>query len=156
MERALRDSHAVDLEALCVIAGRKVAPLDQTEIRLALCCNSRSRRTLTRMLAVFCDTCRACEHSILCCSCLEMQRSCGPSRGCGRVIMQVWFVRVDIHVLDADGNLADAAVLSALAALLSFRRPDVTVGGADGWWVAQRAVLVRIPIACFGRAECKR
>lgn len=67
VERALRDSHAVDLEALCVIAGRKV-----------------------------------------------------------------WFMRVDIHVLDADGNLADAAVLSALAALLSFRRPDVSVGGADG------------------------
>lgn len=48
------------------------------------------------------------------------------------IAAQVWFLRVDIHVLDADGNLADAAVLSALAALLSFRRPDVTVGGADG------------------------
>lgn len=45
---------------------------------------------------------------------------------------QVWWLRVDIHVLDHDGNLADAAVLSALAALLSFRRPDVSVGGADG------------------------
>lgn len=67
VERALRDSHAVDLEALCVIAGRRV-----------------------------------------------------------------WYLRVDIHVLDADGNLTDAVVLSALAALLSFRRPDVSVGGADG------------------------
>ena len=47
---------------------------------------------------------------------------------------QVWYLRVDIHVLDADGNLADAVVLSALAALLSFRRPDVSVGGADGRW----------------------
>jgi exosome complex RNA-binding protein Rrp42 (RNase PH superfamily) len=28
VERALRDSHAVDLEALCVIAGRKVQTLD--------------------------------------------------------------------------------------------------------------------------------
>lgn len=27
VERALRDSHAVDLEALCVIAGRKVHDL---------------------------------------------------------------------------------------------------------------------------------
>jgi exosome complex RNA-binding protein Rrp42 (RNase PH superfamily) len=49
---------------------------------------------------------------------------------------QVWYLRVDIHVLDADGNLADAVVLSALAALLSFRRPDVSVGGADGRWGA--------------------
>ena len=48
--------------------------------------------------------------------------------------MQVWYLRVDIHVLDADGNVTDAVVLSALAALLSFRRPDVSVGGADGRW----------------------
>ena len=45
---------------------------------------------------------------------------------------QVWYLRVDIHVLDADGNLTDAVVLSALASLLSFRRPDVSAGGADG------------------------
>ena len=36
-------------------------------------------------------------------------------------------------MLDHCGNLADAASLSALAALLAFRRPDVTVDqGASG------------------------
>mmetsp|Transcript_673 Transcript_673/g.1956 ORF Transcript_673/g.1956 Transcript_673/m.1956 type:complete len:307 (-) Transcript_673:74-994(-) len=67
LERALRDSGAVDTEALCVVAGRKV-----------------------------------------------------------------WSVRVDVHVLSADGNIGDAVVLCALAALLAFRRPAVSLGGSDG------------------------
>ncbi len=42
-------------------------------------------------------------------------------------------MRADVHVLDHCGNVADACVLSALAGLLAFRRPDVTVGGGgDG------------------------
>lgn len=40
---------------------------------------------------------------------------------------QVWSVRVDIHVLDHDGNLVDAAAAAALASLLDYRRPDVTI-----------------------------
>ena len=48
-------------------------------------------------------------------------------------------MRVDVHVLDHCGNLADACVLSALAGLLAFRRPDVTVGGADGVQVTLRS-----------------
>lgn len=46
---------------------------------------------------------------------------------------QVWSLRVDVHILDNNGNLADAASLSALAALLAFRRPEVTLeAGAEG------------------------
>ena len=38
--------------------------------------------------------------------------------------------RVDVrHVLDHGGNLIDAAALASIAALLNYRRPDVTVGG---------------------------
>uniref|UniRef100_A0A7S0YRU4 Uncharacterized protein n=1 Tax=Polytomella parva TaxID=51329 RepID=A0A7S0YRU4_9CHLO len=47
----------------------------------------------------------------------------------------VWILRIDIHVLNHDGNLIDACVLSAVAALRSFRRPDVEIrpmGGGDG------------------------
>lgn len=40
---------------------------------------------------------------------------------------QVWSLRLDVHVLDACGNVTDAASLAALAALLDFRRPDSTV-----------------------------
>lgn len=45
---------------------------------------------------------------------------------------KVWSLRVDVQILQADGNVGDAAVLSTLAALLAFRRPAVTVGGNDG------------------------
>ncbi len=40
-------------------------------------------------------------------------------------------LRVDVHVLDHDGNLTDAAGLAALAALMAFRRPFVEVGGGS-------------------------
>ncbi|CAD5322890.1 unnamed protein product [Arabidopsis thaliana] len=41
----------------------------------------------------------------------------------------VWSVRIDLHILDNGGNLVDAANVAALAALMTFRRPDCTVGG---------------------------
>lgn len=34
-----------------------------------------------------------------------------------------------MHVLDHGGNLVDACMLSALAACMAFRRPEVVVGG---------------------------
>lgn len=40
---------------------------------------------------------------------------------------RVWNIRVDIHVLEDDGNVIDAVMLSALAGLTDFRRPDVQV-----------------------------
>ena len=43
----------------------------------------------------------------------------------------MWHLRVDLHVLDHQGNLTDACGLAALAVLMAFRRPDVTVGGGD-------------------------
>lgn len=44
----------------------------------------------------------------------------------------VWAVRVDLHMLDNGGNLVDAANIAALAALLTFRRPECSLGGEDG------------------------
>lgn len=40
-------------------------------------------------------------------------------------------LRADVHVLDFDGNLVDAACLAVVAGLLHFRRPDVEVRGGD-------------------------
>ena len=40
---------------------------------------------------------------------------------------KVWSIRCEVSVLDDAGNAADACVVAALAALLSYRRPDVTV-----------------------------
>ena len=50
---------------------------------------------------------------------------------------KVWQIRVDVHVLDNDGNLVDCASIAAVSALLHFRRPDVTVSG-------QEVIVVRI------------
>ena len=40
---------------------------------------------------------------------------------------RVWNVRVDIHILEDDGNVMDGVSLAILAALTDFRRPDVMV-----------------------------
>lgn len=40
---------------------------------------------------------------------------------------RVWNVRVDVHIIEDDGNAVDAAVAAVLAALTDFRRPDVEV-----------------------------
>ncbi|KAH7560655.1 hypothetical protein JRO89_XS10G0063000 [Xanthoceras sorbifolium] len=44
----------------------------------------------------------------------------------------VWAIRIDLHILDNGGNLVDAANIAALAALLTFRRPECSLGGEDG------------------------
>lgn len=63
------------------------------------------------------------------------------------VLPQVWHLRVDVHVLDHCGNLTDACGLSALAALMAFRRPDVTVGGGeDGQAITVHSPEVREPL----------
>ncbi|KAK4561789.1 3'-5'-exoribonuclease [Recurvomyces mirabilis] len=40
-------------------------------------------------------------------------------------------LRADIHVLDHDGNVLDAACFALMAALLHFRRPDVSIEGEE-------------------------
>ena len=40
---------------------------------------------------------------------------------------KVWMIFLDLHVLDYDGNLMDAAVLGCVAALMNTKLPTVTV-----------------------------
>ncbi|KAI8836589.1 ribosomal protein S5 domain 2-type protein [Chytridium lagenaria] len=42
---------------------------------------------------------------------------------------KVWSIRIDIHVLDHEGNILDCACIAAVTALLHFRRPDISVDG---------------------------
>lgn len=58
----------------------------------------------------------------------------------------VWAIRIDLHILDNGGNLVDAANIAALAALLTFRRPECTVGGEDGQEIAIHPPEVREPL----------
>lgn len=45
--------------------------------------------------------------------------------------MQVWKVQLDVKVLDAVGNVTDAVFMAALAALMAFKRPEVSVELSD-------------------------
>ncbi|EGP88685.1 uncharacterized protein MYCGRDRAFT_108491 [Zymoseptoria tritici IPO323] len=40
-------------------------------------------------------------------------------------------IRADIHVLDHDGNIIDAACVALVAALMHFRRPDIEIHGEE-------------------------
>ncbi|XP_043917467.1 exosome complex component RRP45 [Protopterus annectens] len=44
---------------------------------------------------------------------------------------KVWHIRVDIHLLNHDGDIIDAASIAAIAALSHFRRPDASVQGDE-------------------------
>ncbi|EGC33294.1 hypothetical protein DICPUDRAFT_154682 [Dictyostelium purpureum] len=44
---------------------------------------------------------------------------------------KVWSIKISIHILDDCGNLLDCASISVIAALLHFRKPDVTVIGNE-------------------------
>ncbi|KAK6930462.1 Exoribonuclease, phosphorolytic domain 1 [Dillenia turbinata] len=58
----------------------------------------------------------------------------------------VWSIRIDLHILDNGGNLVDASNIAALAALLTFRRPEVTLGGDDNQEVIVHPPEVREPL----------
>ncbi|XVF42917.1 hypothetical protein PTKIN_Ptkin01aG0403700 [Pterospermum kingtungense] len=58
----------------------------------------------------------------------------------------VWAIRIDLHILDNGGNLVDAANIAALAALMTFRRPDCSLGGEDGQEVIIHPPEMREPL----------
>jgi exosome complex component RRP45 len=60
---------------------------------------------------------------------LRESKAIDPEELCILAGKKVWQVRVDIHVLDHAGNLIDAAGLATVAALLHFRRPQVSIHG---------------------------
>ncbi|KAJ5770565.1 uncharacterized protein N7511_002616 [Penicillium nucicola] len=55
-----------------------------------------------------------------------------------------WSIRADVHVLDYDGNLTDAACIAIMTGLQHFRRPDAVV--KDGRVIVY-AVEERVPVA---------
>lgn len=58
----------------------------------------------------------------------------------------VWSIHIDLHILDNGGNLLDASNIAALAALMTFRRPDCTMAGDDGHKVIVHPTEVREPL----------
>lgn len=59
------------------------------------------------------------------------------------VLLQVWALRLDINILNNEGNILDCASIAALTALAHFRRPDVT---SEGESVVIHSLRERDPI----------
>jgi exosome complex component RRP45 len=77
---------------------------------------------------------------------LRRSRAIDTEGLCIIVNQKVWTVRVDVRVLNHDGNLIDCASIAAVAALLHFRRPDVTISG-------ESVIIVRdLPLFFLGSA----
>ncbi|XVF30481.1 hypothetical protein REPUB_Repub16aG0061700 [Reevesia pubescens] len=58
----------------------------------------------------------------------------------------VWAIRIDLHILDNGGNLVDAANIAALAALMTFRRPECSLGVEDGQEVTIHPPEMKDPV----------
>ncbi|KAK3596522.1 hypothetical protein CHS0354_021026 [Potamilus streckersoni] len=63
--------------------------------------------------------------------CLKESRCLDTESLCITTGEKVWSIRVDVHVLNHDGNIIDAASIAAISVLAHFRRPDVTVSGTE-------------------------
>ncbi|CAD6564750.1 MAG: hypothetical protein CYPHOPRED_004642 [Cyphobasidiales sp. Tagirdzhanova-0007] len=56
---------------------------------------------------------------------------------------KVWQIRLDVHPANDEGNLLDCASVACMAALLHFRKPDVTVEGTE---VTVHSLEERVPV----------
>ncbi|XP_063776319.1 exosome complex component RRP45 [Pseudophryne corroboree] len=63
--------------------------------------------------------------------CLRNSKCIDTESLCVQAGEKVWQVRVDLHLLNHEGNIIDAASIAAIAALCHFRRPDVSVQGEE-------------------------
>ncbi|CAH2002422.1 unnamed protein product [Acanthoscelides obtectus] len=63
--------------------------------------------------------------------CLKDSKAIDLESLCIKNNEKVWAIRVDINVLNHEGNILDCASIAALAALAHFRRPDVTCDGEE-------------------------
>ncbi|CAG8457017.1 3435_t:CDS:10 [Diversispora eburnea] len=59
---------------------------------------------------------------------------------------KVWTIRVDIHFLDNDGNILDAAGIATISALAHFRRPEITITGEDTITIHSAEQLNPVPL----------
>ncbi|XP_072386170.1 uncharacterized protein Rrp45 [Diabrotica undecimpunctata] len=63
--------------------------------------------------------------------CLKDSKAVDLESLCIKMNEKVWSIRVDINLLNYEGNILDCASIAALAALAHFRRPDVTCDGEE-------------------------
>ncbi len=64
-----------------------------------------------------------------------------------------WSVRADVHILDSDGGVVDAACIAIMSALRHFRRPDVSVDG-ENVTIYTMAERVPVPLSIMHNPLC--
>ncbi|XP_067879400.1 exosome complex component RRP45 isoform X3 [Heterodontus francisci] len=63
--------------------------------------------------------------------CLRNSKCIDTESLCVVASAKVWQIRVDLHLLNHDGNIIDAASIAAIVALSHFKRPDVSIQGEE-------------------------
>lgn len=63
--------------------------------------------------------------------CIKDSRAVDMESLCIKINERVWAFRVDLNILNHEGNLLDCASIALLAALAHFRRPDVSCDGEE-------------------------
>lgn len=63
--------------------------------------------------------------------CIKDSKAVDLESLCIKMDEKVWSFRVDVNVLNHEGNLVDCASIAALTSLADFRRPDVTCDGEE-------------------------
>ncbi|XP_060532356.1 exosome complex component RRP45 [Cylas formicarius] len=63
--------------------------------------------------------------------CIKDSKAVDLESLCVKLNERVWAFRVDINVLNHEGNILDCASIAALAALAHFRRPDISWDGEE-------------------------
>ncbi|XP_078396236.1 exosome complex component RRP45 isoform X2 [Cetorhinus maximus] len=63
--------------------------------------------------------------------CLRNSKCIDTESLCVVASAKVWQIRVDLHLLNHDGNIIDAASIAAIVALSHFKRPDASIQGEE-------------------------
>ncbi|KAF2883680.1 hypothetical protein ILUMI_22495 [Ignelater luminosus] len=63
--------------------------------------------------------------------CIKDSKAVDLESLCIKVNEKVWALKVNVNVLNHEGNIADCASIAALSALAHFRRPDISSDGEE-------------------------
>lgn len=122
-DEAHSEAHVVigNTRVVCVVSGRLVAPYPDRPTEGSLLVSARLSVRAEACGLVQGELQRSLERALKESDCLDLESLCVTA---GEL---VWTIACDVALLDYDGASVDAAVLSAVAALRAFRRPDVSL-----------------------------
>ncbi|XP_063979822.1 exosome complex component RRP45 [Diachasmimorpha longicaudata] len=150
--------------------GRCLAALGQTQVLANVSCDVQPPKVsrpnegmvhinveLTPLAAPYFEAGRQSETAVLLTrqleKCFKDSRCLDLESLCIVADKKVWNLRVDINVINHDGNLVDCASIATLAALLHFHRPDVTSTG-DEVIIHSFAEKDPLPVTLFHQPIC--